>query len=72
MNRRGFLSVFGLAGAGSVLPHVRAPAPAAAPELTYRADGAWGEGKGAPLSAKELDANFHELAQRVRRLELDR
>lgn len=31
--------------------------------VTYRSTGAWGSGKGAPLTAAEVDANFYELKQ---------
>lgn len=37
--------------------------------LTFRTDGAWGTGKGAPLTAAEVDGNFHGLDSRVTALE---
>ena len=37
--------------------------------LTYRTTGAWGTGKGAALTASEIDANFYELMQRLAGLE---
>ena len=37
--------------------------------ITYRTAGAWGPGKGANLTAAEVDGNFHDLSQRVTAVE---
>lgn len=37
--------------------------------ITYRTNGAWGSGKGAPLTASEVDTNFYNLAVKVLALE---
>ena len=34
--------------------------------ITYRTPGAWGPGKGANLTAAEVDGNFHGLSKDVR------
>ena len=34
-------------------------------DITFRGDGPWGAGKGEPLSAKERDANFYSLDERL-------
>lgn len=39
--------------------------------ITYRTDGAWGSGKGANLTAAEVDRNFNDLDGRVTSLETD-
>lgn len=37
--------------------------------IVFRTNGAWGAGKGSPLTAAEVDNNFYELDQRVDDLE---
>lgn len=37
--------------------------------VTYRGSGPWGPGQGQNLAASQIDANFHELAQRLIELE---
>lgn len=39
--------------------------------ITYRTDGTWGSGKGANLTAEEVDGNFNDLDTRVTSLEDD-
>lgn len=33
--------------------------------ITYRTSGAWGAGKGGPLTSAEIDGNFYDLAQQI-------
>lgn len=37
--------------------------------ITYRTSGAWGAGKGANLTAAEVDANFHDIDERLTAVE---
>lgn len=66
LNRRGLLSLLGLAPAAA-LPIKAEPV---VPKIVYRTSGVWGQGTGPRfLNASEVDGNFYNLDQRLARIE---